>query len=156
MNILLLLLLLSGAGSSAPLAEAAFLQGCWTGADGGSRLEESYSNTGGGQLLGYIKTTRRGKVIFFEFLRIFADAEGIWLQPYPRGREGAPRFRLVESGHNALVFENAAHDFPRRIAYRLLSSGHLLTQASGVENGKSIVQEYRTLPHACTESPPAN
>lgn len=126
-----------------------FLQGCWTGETRGVRIEENYGDTDGGSLLGTVKTVRDGKLRFFEFLRIYADDEAVWLQPYPSGRKDAPRFRLVELEPDKAAFENDTHDFPRRITYRLLPNGGLLTRVAGVVNGESRLEEYVTLPSDC-------
>lgn len=130
--------------------ELGFLHGCWAGEVGNEYLEEQYGSAHGGMLLGSVKTSRGERVSFFEFLRIYADAAGVWLQPYPSGRGDAPRFRLIELEADKATFENSAHDFPRRISYRLLPDGELLTRVAGVVNGASVVEEYVTLPRDCT------
>jgi len=129
-------------------AELAFLEGCWTGETGGAHLDERYSGIDGGTLLGTVKTVRDGRLRFFEFLRIFADDGGSWLQPYPGGKAG-PRFRLVELEPDKAAFENLSHDFPRRIAYRLLPGGSLLTRVAGVVDGEDLVTEYVSEPVDC-------
>lgn len=131
-------------------AELAFLEGCWAGETGsGAHLDERYGSIEGGTLLGTVKTVRDGRASFFEFLRIFTDDDGTWLQPYPTGTADAPRFRLVELEPDKAAFENLSHDFPRRIAYRLLPDGSLLTRVAGVVEGKDIVSEYISQPVDC-------
>lgn len=142
-------LLLLAAPAPALPAELGFLEGCWAGETGGARLEERYGDLDGGVLLGVVKTVHDGRLRFFEFLRIFADAEGTWLQPYPEGRPDAPRFRLVQLEPDKAAFENPAHDFPRLIAYRLLPDGSLLTRIAGVVDNEDVVTEYVSEPVAC-------
>lgn len=132
-------------------AELGFLEGCWAGETGGAYLEERYGNLDGGVLLGTVKTVRDEKLKFFEFLRIFADESGTWLQPYPEGTAAAPRFRLVQLEADKAAFENPGHDFPRRIAYRLLPNGSLLTRVAGVAEGEDIVTEYVSEPVDCRD-----
>lgn len=131
--------------------ETGFLTGCWAGESGDRYIEEQYGSNFGGTLLGSVKITRDGRVVFFEFLRIRADADGSWLQPWPNGQNKAPRFKLIEREADKLVFENAQHDFPRRITYRLLTNGQLLTRVTGEQDGAAHVEEYVTLPRACSE-----
>lgn len=153
MHVIALTLLLLAAKAPAPAlpADLAFLEGCWAGETGDGHIDERYGNTDGGILLGMIKIVRADEVRFFEFLRIFPDAGQTWLQPYPRGRADAPRFRLVQLEADKAAFENPAHDFPRRIAWRLLPGGGLLTRVAGVVDGREVVEEYTSLPKQCDE-----
>ncbi|HEX7048059.1 MAG TPA: DUF6265 family protein [Gammaproteobacteria bacterium] len=123
-------------------AELDFLEGCWAGEAGGAHIEERYGSRDGGVLLGTVKTVRDDQLKFFEFLRIVADANGTWLQPYPEGKPDAPRFRLVQLEADKAAFENPEHDFPRRITYRLLPDGRLLTRVAGIVDGEDMVTEY--------------
>jgi hypothetical protein len=155
--ILRLVILVSGvmcaaASHAEPLpTELAFLAGCWRGEIGadGSRIIEQYSDTEGEMLLGQLKTVKDDTTVFFEFLQIAADDDGVWLQPFPNGNEAPVKFRLVELEPDKASFDNPAHDFPRRISYRLLADGSLLTRIAGVIDERAVVEEYRTLPVAC-------
>lgn len=130
-------------------AELDFLEGCWAGETGGAHIEERYGSLHGGIILGTVKTVRDDRLKFFEFLRIYADADGTWLQPYPGGKSDAPRFRLVQLEPDKAAFENAAHDFPRRITYRLLPNGTLLTRVAGIVDGRDLLTEYFSESVAC-------
>lgn len=144
------------AGESVPEArhlpsELDFLQGCWGGeinADG-TRVEEIYTSAKAGELLGALRTSRNGKTLFFEFLRITAAEEDVWLLPQPSGKPPDVRFRLVTLETDRAVFENAEHDFPRRIEYRRLPDDQLLTRVAGEIDGEPVLDEYRTRRFAC-------
>lgn len=131
--------------------ELAFLAGCWRGEIGadGSRIIEQYSDTEGEMLLGQLKTIKDDTTVFFEFLQITANDDGVWLQPFPNGKKAAVNFRLVELEPDKASFDNPEHDFPRRISYRLLADGSLLTRVAGVIDEHAVVEEYRTLPVTC-------
>lgn len=131
--------------------ELEFLRGCWRGEVGrdGSRIIEQYSDTDGEMLLGQLKTVKGSETVFFEFLEISSDEDGVWLQPYPNGVRAPVRFRLVELESDKASFDNPEHDFPRRITYRLLPGGELLTRVAGIVGERTMVEEYRSLPAAC-------
>lgn len=143
--LLLALLAMPPHAPTGELPEAlGFLHGCWRGElPGGTLVEEQYSGPEGGVLLGHVKTTGADS-LFFEWLKIQVDDEGVWLQPYPRGVQAPVRFQLTELEADKAVFENPAHDFPRRIVYRLLPDERLLTQIAGEIDGKPVLEEYRT------------
>lgn len=131
-------------------AQLEFLGGCWAGETDNGYLEEQYGSAHGGSLLGTVKTIRNGQRIFFEFIHIHADDEAnVWLKPWPNGKADAPRFRLVELEADKAAFENARHDYPRRIVYRLLPNGQLMTQVAGRVDGEAIMEEYVTSPREC-------
>lgn len=144
------------AAASKPLqlpAELGFLHGCWGGeikADG-TRIEEIYSSARAGELLGAVRTSRGGNTLFFEFLRITAAEDGVWLVPQPKGNSPNVRFRLVALETDRAVFENPDHDFPRRIEYRRLPDAQLLTRVAGEVGDEPVLDEYRTRRIACGE-----
>lgn len=100
------------APSDHPLA---WLAGDWCGRMGESRIEERWLLRGD-QLLGVSATTRDGRLLDFEFLRIAPRDGGHAYLAQPRGRPPT-EFALVERDGERAVFANPAHDFPRRIAY---------------------------------------
>ncbi|MDX1443728.1 MAG: DUF6265 family protein [Gammaproteobacteria bacterium] len=141
----------SGMAAELP-AELGFLSGCWRGEIGadGSRIVEQYGDVDGATLLGTLKTIRDDETVFFEFIRIHRDGPAVLLTPYPNGQAETVSFRLVELEPDKASFDNPEHDFPRRITYRLLPGGELLTRVAGVVGERTIVEEYRSLPVACT------
>ena len=139
------------AGAAELPAELGFLNGCWRGETGrdGSRIIEQYSGTDGELVLGVLKTVKRTETIFFEFIEIRALEDGVFLTPYPNGKKSPVRFELVELEPDKATFDNPKHDFPRRITYRLLPDGELLTRVAGVIAGRPVLEEYRSLPVPC-------
>ena len=67
-------------------------------------------------MLGYSRTMRPGRPVFFEQLRIEIKEGELTYIPLV-GKQGPIPFALKKSGTNEVVFENAAHDYPQRIAY---------------------------------------
>ncbi len=124
------------------LAHLAWLAGSWAGEAEGARMEEHWALPAGGLMLGMHRdVSPRGT--FFEYLRIERRADGIHYVAQPRG--GAPTaFRLVESRPRRAVFENPAHDHPRRILYWLDGAG-LHARVEGREGASEWLWPASTL-----------
>lgn len=100
------------------LSSLGWLEGNWLGEVDGRLWETIYGSPDGGQILSMSKEIVDGKLVFFEFERFSTSATDVLLWPYPAGRNSVS-FRLVEhdAGRQRAVFENLAHDFPKRIVY---------------------------------------
>ena len=127
------------------IADLAWLEGHWVGSDGPLQMEEVWTSTAGGALVGLHKdvSTRGGapRMVSFEFLRIEAGAEGIAYVAQPGGQPPT-RFALIEQAARRVVFANPAHDFPQRILYWLDDAGALHARIEGPKDGKTVGQEW--------------
>lgn len=150
MNYLSFMLLLANAALPPQLG---FMTGCWSGEirQDGSRIEEYYSGIRGGLMLGSVKSSTADETLFFEFLRIEADGDAIWLIPQPRGKVLDLKFRLIQLEADRAVFENPEHDFPRRIEYRRLPENRLMTRVAGIADEQPVLEEYITEQRNCAE-----
>lgn len=128
------------AATSAKVEDLAFLTGCWR-AQGTPVIEEHWMRPTGGTLIGMGRVAAEGKTYFFEYLRIETRADGIYYVAQPRGQEPTD-FKLVRSGPDEVVFENLAHDFPKRILYRKLADGRLFARTEGDGSEKEKPSEF--------------
>jgi hypothetical protein len=126
---------------AADVSALAWMAGSWAGKDGPLDMEEHWLPPKGGAMLALHRDVVDGRMVSFEFLRIEKDAEGIVYLASPKGRPATP-FRLVESGEKRVVFENAQHDFPRRILYWLGEDGRLHARIEGTQGGKAASEEW--------------
>jgi hypothetical protein len=136
----------SGAGiAGARIADLAWLEGHWAGADGPLQMEEIWTSAAGGALVGLHKdvatTGTVARMVSFEFLRIERGDGGIAYVAQPGGRP-ATRFALAELGRRRAVFANPAHDFPQRIVYWLDEAGALHARIEGPKGGRTVGQEW--------------
>ena len=117
------------------------MEGHWVGSDGPLQMEEVWTSTSGGALIGLHKdvSTRGGaaRVVSFEFLRIEVGTEGIAYVAQPGGQPPT-RFALIEQTARRVVFANPAHDFPQRILYWLDDAGALHARIEGPKGGKTV------------------
>ena len=93
-------------------------------------------------ILAVSRTVAGWKVVSFGFLRIETREDGIYYVAQPQGRPPAG-FKLTKSGKEFAVFENAAHDHPNVIAYRLNEAGGLVATIEGDEGGVDKKQAFR-------------
>lgn len=137
----------AGAAAAAETPQArldrlAWLAGTWQGTTDGVRMEETWSTPDGGGLVGMHKDSRGGRMVSFEFFRVVPQDEGrICYLASPLGRAPVP-FCALSLGDSAVVFENAEHDFPQRVLYRLLPDGRLHARIEGLQGGKPAAEEW--------------
>lgn len=141
-----------------PLAELAFMAGCWRGDVGVDRTVEEHWTAADSDVM--LATTRfldgnTGRTRAWEFSRVVADSAGIILLPAPNG-EVAGEFRVTRATGGEAWFENPAHDFPKRIVYRRVEEGWLLVRLDGGHGGGGVEEEveFRLQRVPCPAGPP--
>ena len=123
-------------------ARLAWMEGRWGGTADGVEMEEQWSSSAGGALLGMHKDVKGGSMTSFEFMRIdTAPKEGLVYFASPRSAPVTP-FVLLELGDKRVVFENKDHDFPQRILYWLDAAGALHARVEGTLKGSAESEEW--------------
>lgn len=148
-GILMLALSAAGAFGAGPAVPAritidalAWLTGTWSFERNGRVVTERWTPPAGGVMLGTSHTVAKEKTVEYEFVIIRPDENGdLCYVASPSGQPGAS-FKLARRGEREVVFENKAHDFPRRISYALQADGTLLAAIEGEKNGKSRRVEF--------------
>jgi hypothetical protein len=119
------------------LARVAWLAGCWRGIDAEPGTAEHWMAPAGGTLLGMARTVRQGRTVEHEFLQIRETAEGKLVYVAQPSGQAMAQFTAIRVGEREVVFENAEHDFPQRILYRLDGEGRLQARIEGTLKGAS-------------------
>jgi hypothetical protein len=133
---------LTASAQPASIDRLAWMAGTWTGTTAdGIEIVEHWTDPKGGVMLGLHRDVKGGKTISFEFLRIQATPAGIVYFASPRGAPPTP-FPMAEQGVERIVFANPAHDFPKRIIYRLTMDGSLNARVEGTVKGKTTSEEW--------------
>ena len=137
-------LVLSATAAPDPLPDltaVSWMAGSWRMETPNVAIEEQWMQPAGKLMLGMSRTTsKRGS--FFEFLRVEARADGVYYVAQPKG--GPPTdFKLVRHSASEAVFENLAHDFPKRIIYRLDSPTELTARVEGDATSKEQAEEFK-------------
>jgi hypothetical protein len=105
--------------NSADITDLQFLSGCWAG----KGVEEQWNQPLGGQMMGMARTVKGPRVVFSEFMRI-QTKDGVLVFTPRIGTKAAPvDFKAIKVSATEVVFENLAHDFPKRIIYRQTEGG---------------------------------
>jgi hypothetical protein len=127
---------------SADLARLAWLGGCWKAANAEAGSEEHWMPAAGGTMLGMGRTVKQGKTVTHEFMQIRVGADGVLSYvAHPAGQPTAA-FAMLRLSDNEVVFENAQHDFPQRVAYKLEADGKLAARIEGLRNGALRVIDF--------------
>src|SRR5215471_17653169 len=120
MSILSLVLALVAAFPFQPAKPAAedvgWLSGCWGFTRNGRHVIEQWTPPEGGTLVGLSRTVANGRTTEYEFLLIRAGAGGLEYVAKPSGQAEAI-FTSTRVTSTDVVFENPAHDFPKKIQY---------------------------------------
>ncbi len=106
-----------------PAARLSWLAGAWVGTtDRGERVEEHWLAPTGATMIGSGRSTKDDKTVFFEHLRIVVKDGKLVYVAQPLGK---PPTEFVEASGAAgeIVFENKAHDWPKRISYKRTTDG---------------------------------
>jgi hypothetical protein len=133
---------LAAATPPAAVSDFAWMGGDWGQEADGRWTEESWTPPRGGVMLGMSRSGRGEQLREFEFLRLQAGADGALA--YIAQPQGGPpvAFRLVRHDATSVTFENAAHDYPQRIAYARI--GDTLTATiSKIDGSKARSWTYR-------------
>ncbi|MEO0997705.1 MAG: DUF6265 family protein [Pseudomonadota bacterium] len=127
------------ASTGQPVAPLAWLSGCWQSGDGATR--EVWTESYDGVMFGHSVTLADGIVRFWEDLRIESMGDTQVFTAMPGGAAPVEFLSAAVAG-DSVVFENAGHDFPQRIAYR--RDGDRLTATIETISGEDTrVFEYR-------------
>lgn len=135
--------ILAGPPPQAPPPSAAWLAGCWALAKGDRLVEESWMPERGGTMLGMSRTSVAGVIREHEFVVLRAAGSALEYRVLA-GEQPEVVFRAATPSPTEVVFENPAHDFPKRIGYRLVSPDSLEAWIDGgaAGNGKKTTYPY--------------
>src|SRR3546814_6039496 len=137
-----LALLLAAASPAASVDDLGWLAGDWASEADGRWTEESWRAPRGGMMIGHSRSGRGEVLREYEFIRIARGDDGaISYIAMPQGRAPVV-FGLVRHDRASATFENAAHDYPQRIAY--VRDGDTLTATiSAIDGSKARSWTYR-------------
>lgn len=127
------------------LSSVAWMSGVWRTApdDEGVITEEHWSEPAGNTMFGYSRTFAGGETVFFEYVRMAYDDDGVLTYlASPNGRSPATPFSMTRIGPNHVRFENPAHDFPQAIEYVREDARHMRATISGIIDGETQESEW--------------
>ena len=120
--------------------DVAWIAGCWSVDRNGRHVAEHWMAPEAGTMMGVSRTVAGGKTTEWEFLIIREGATGLEYVAKPSGQAEAT-FTAATASAREVVFENPAHDFPKRVVYK--RDGDTLTAAiEGPMNGQNRRIEF--------------
>ena len=125
-----------------PVAQVAWLAGCWERSSGNRTGEEQWMRPRGGTMLGMGRTVRGDSTVEWEHLRIAAEGDTLVYYAIPSGQEPAA-FRAISVSSEAVTFEDKAHDFPQRVIYRRAGADSLHARIEGTLQGQQRGIDFR-------------
>ncbi len=138
----LMLALLASAPAPATIQDLSWISGDWELTSGNRRIDEHWTSAAGGTMMGMSRTVAGDRTLSFEYLRIETRPDGIYYVAHPRAQSPGTDFKLVRAEKDEAVFENLAHDFPKRIIYRRNPDGSLTARVEGDGSEKEKAQEF--------------
>lgn len=151
----LILLFTFAAGAQAPASstaaptvkDVAWMAGCWDSMRNGRHVAEHWMAPEGGTMMGVSRTTAGEKTTEWEFLIIRQGAQGLDYVAKP-SRQPEATFTATRASANEVVFENPAHEFPKRIIYRR-DGDALMASIEGPMNGQNRRIDFPYKKAAC-------
>jgi len=145
-------LLSSMPAAAAGIDDLRWLGGCWARDGGEPGSGEQWMSPAGGSMLGLSRTVRNGKTTALEFIRIVeTDDGGLHYIALPSG-QALTAFVMTAISSDEVVFENPAHDFPQRVAYRRLSAERMVAWIDGDIDGQFRRIEFPMIAVDCVSS----
>jgi len=134
----------ANAEGCASLEVAEWLLGEWQGTRGASQLLERWQKASTETFEGMGTTTRSAKVVESETLRLVAMEQRVFYVAKVAQNELPVAFALTQCDARRLVFENPAHDFPKKLEYQLTSPDTLSVHVSdGAQRGFTLTLNRR-------------
>ena len=146
------------AAAADPLAEFAWLAGCWRGESNRREFREQWMPPRGGMLVGVSQTVVGNRTASYEYLRLERRPDGIHYVVVTGGTaESSLKFdrSRVDGGVATYTFVNPALEFPRELVYRREPGGRLYATLSGKVRGADQELVYPMRRIDCESGEPA-
>ena len=147
--VLALLAIMPPSQTPAPpsVSDVAWIAGCWDFTRNNRHVVEHWMPVEGGTMMGMSRTVVGGKTTAWEFLMIRGGPKGLEYVAKPSG-QGEAVFTAATASPTEVVFENPAHDFPKKIIYK--RDGDSMTASTeGPMNGQTRRIDFPYTKVAC-------
>ncbi len=120
----------------------AWLTGCWQIARGDEVIDEQWMSPRGGVMLGMSRTTRGDRTTATEFVTLRVSDGRVAYEANPSGQTPTSFPATMVSAERA-VFENPAHDYPKRIVYERRGDDGLVAAIDDGSGAKRVEYPFR-------------
>lgn len=146
--ILLLLAIVSCKNSEATekdkIKAANWLLGKWETKTADGNLSENWKKLNDSTFQGESFFIKGKDTLHFESIVLQQKGEELFYNATVKGQNEnkAVPFKLTLGNDKQLVFENAKHDYPKKIFYTLIKKDSLVASISGVQQGKTSWEKF--------------
>ena len=122
------------------LEKADWFLGRWENKTPEGTFSEEWKIENDSLLLGKSFFIKENDTLFSETVRLVQRENNLfYIVTVPNQNEAKPvEFKLTSSTSDYLVFENPAHDFPKKITYKLVTKDSLYAEISGDEKSQGF------------------
>ena len=124
------------------LNQLAWFAGCWQIARGDQVIDEQWMAPRAGVMLGMSRTVRAGRTTATEFVTLRVVDDRIVYEANPSAQKPTP-FPATTVSPARAVFENPAHDYPKRIVYERKSDTTITASIDDGSGGKRVEYPFR-------------
>src|SRR4030095_4013874 len=103
-----------GQAPAPTVKDVAWIAGCWSFDRNGRHVAEHWMPPEAGTMMGVSRTTARGQTYEWEVLLTGEGAKGVEYVAKP-SRQAETTFTAASATAAEVVFENPAHDFPKKV-----------------------------------------
>lgn len=123
---------------------AHWLIGKWENKSEEGTLSETWKKSNDSTYEGQSYYIRGKDTVHFETIRLQQTAEELSYSAMVKGQNNDKtiHFALTNSTEKQLIFENPKHNYPKKISYTQLSKDNLVTEISGIQQGKPSSEKY--------------
>jgi hypothetical protein len=122
--------------------QLAWLTGCWQITRGDQVIDEQWMAPRGGVMLGMSRTVGGGRTTAIEFVTLRSVEGRVVYEANPSGQKPTT-FPATAVSATRVVFENPAHDYPRRIVYERQGDNALLAFVDDGSGGKKVEYPFQ-------------
>ena len=122
--------------------QLAWLTGCWQIARGDEVIDEQWMAPSAGVMLGMSRTVRAGRVTATEFATLRAVDGRFAYEANPSG-QAPTAFPATAISADRAVFENPAHDYPKRIVYQRKGDSALIASVDDGTGAKRVEYPFQ-------------
>ena len=120
-----------------PIQQVQWFIGTWVNRSENPATFESWSSKSDFEMVAKSYFLKSNDTVVFETIRIVQEPGNLYYIPVVKNQnnDSPVRFALKNISKYEVTFENAAHDFPQRIAYKRIGADSLVAEISGTNKG---------------------
>ncbi len=126
------------------LEKTSWLIGTWQNSSSDGELSEKWEKVNDSTYQGNGYFIKGKDTLHHEAIKLTQIGEEVIYTATVQGQNNNKpiEFKMTNFSEKRLVFENQAHDYPKKIAYNKISNDSLVAEISGIQQGKASIESY--------------